>query len=500
MNIGDHIYSYLLALEASPTLDINELSSTLIKNGRNVIKFGFGQSPFPIPGTIVKDLKVHAERKEYMPVQGLPGLRKKVADYLQKRSSLSFHADQILIGPGSKELLSVIQQSIDLPLILPSPSWVSYAPQAILHRKNVHWIDTRRTEWMLKADLLEQYCMSNQIQGALLLLNYPSNPTGRIAQDSDLQALAEIARKYRLVVISDEIYGELTFDHRYRTISTYYPEGTIVTSGLSKWCGAGGWRLGFAAIPEHQSQLMKTMCSIASETYSCVSTPTQYAAIRAFEIDEYSEFIDSCSEILSFASKLLTRTFKQLDISCIEAQGGFYLFPSFEKYESFFSGLGISGDSEMCTYFLEELGIALLPGSVFGRDPGEWSCRLAFVDFDGKKALKVYNESSGIKEDEFAKAAFSKILNAIDQFENWHQHTRLSMKSKNLNMKNRYLKSVALITLISLSLSAGWAEHGTISDLRWMKWNLGLLTFFQKIIGLFLLRMIDGQQFPLTLQ
>ena len=121
-------------------------------------------------------------------------------------------------------------------------------------------------------------------------MNSPNNPSGTVC--SNLQEIAEVAKKYKLIILSDEIYSQLTFENRYRSISNFYPEGTIVSSGLSKWCGAGGWRLGFFAIPKQLNKLKNSLKILCSESFTSVSTPIQYAAVEAYRGD-HSKYLNA---------------------------------------------------------------------------------------------------------------------------------------------------------------------------------------------------------------
>ena len=129
-------------------------------------------------------------------------------------------------------------------LVIPAPSWVSYAPQARILGRRVSWLPTRGADgWRVKAQELEALCQADPTRPRILVLNYPSNPTGTTYRAEELQALADVVRKYRVIVLSDEIRGKLHHEGQHRSIVPMYPEGTIFSGGLSKWCGAGGWRL-----------------------------------------------------------------------------------------------------------------------------------------------------------------------------------------------------------------------------------------------------------------
>ena len=135
-------------LKPSATLAINEESNKLIISGKKVYKFGFGQSPFPIPDSIVLALKNFADKNTYLPMQGLEELRSAIANHLNKNNNNKFDSDDIIIGPGTKELMFLTQLAFEGDILLPAPSWVSYAPQALIAKNKVHWIQTNRvTNW-----------------------------------------------------------------------------------------------------------------------------------------------------------------------------------------------------------------------------------------------------------------------------------------------------------------------------------------------------------------
>ena len=134
------------SLAPSATLLINEESKALIEAGKTVYKLGFGQSPFPVPNVVVEALQQHAGEKDYLPVQGLASLRTAVAHYYLHTHQLHYKKENIMIGPGSKELILQLQMVLDADLLLPSPSWVSYAPQAHIVGSHVHWINTTEQE------------------------------------------------------------------------------------------------------------------------------------------------------------------------------------------------------------------------------------------------------------------------------------------------------------------------------------------------------------------
>ena len=270
-------------LQPSSTLAINEISSKMEQEGKKIFKFGFGQSPFKVPNDIVEELKENAYQNKYLPMQGLKELRDVVAKYTSQKKNYNYDSDNIIIGPGSKELMFLLHVIFDGEIILPVPSWVSYVPQAILGRNKFHRIETKRdNNWFPTGQEIEKIILKDQSKNYLLFLNSPNNPSGQVCEKLD--EISNIAKKYNLIILSDEIYSELTFNDNYKSISNYCPENTIISTGLSKWCGAGGWRLGYFIVPNALTDLKNMINVLASETFSAVSAPIQYAAIKPIKL------------------------------------------------------------------------------------------------------------------------------------------------------------------------------------------------------------------------
>ncbi len=390
----------------SATLLINERSKELIAQGQKVFRLGFGQSPFPVPAEVVDSLRHYAGEKDYLPVQGLLPLREAVSGYYKRFLGLEYDVSQIMIGPGSKELILGLKMVAEADIILPSPSWVSYEPQARIAQGNVHWIDcSEKDGWRVTPDGLEKVCQINPEKQKILILNYPSNPVGVTYNAGQLEAIAHVSRKYSLIVVADEIYGALTFDQGHQSLAQYYPEGTVVSSGLSKWCGAGGWRLGTFCFPEELSDVLYAMKSLASESFSAVSAPIQYAAISAFKgSSSIQNYIDNSNRILRIVAEYVYSELISMKVTMPKAEGGFYLFPNFEAYISSLRRHSVNTSVEFCEKLLTETGIALLPGSAFGRPLEELTCRLSYVDFDGEKLLNMVDNYPGISDREILDA------------------------------------------------------------------------------------------------
>ena len=396
-------------LKPSATLAINEESNKLKKAGKKIYKFGFGQSPFPIPDTIILALKNAANKNTYLPMQGLEDLRKAIANDLNNSNGNSFGPEHIVVGPGTKELMFLTQVAFNGDILLPAPSWVSYQPQALIAKNKVHWIQTdSNANWFPTAKQIEDKIKNIKNKNLLLFLNSPNNPSGTICEN--LKEIATIAKKYKLIILSDEIYSRLTFDKKYLSISNFYPEGTIISTGLSKWCGAGGWRLGFFAIPSQLKELKNSLKILCSESFTSVSAPIQYAAIEAYKGD-HSEYLRKVKKILSFIGNYVYENLKSNIINIAKPEGGFYLFPEFTNAK-------FSSSSEMCKDILNKTGVALLPGSDFGLDTSKMLARLSYTDFDGDNFLKNTLGSKKLDKADLKKNA-PNIVDGVALLKGW---------------------------------------------------------------------------------
>ncbi len=398
-------------LKPSSTLMINESSKKIEEQGNKIFKFGFGQSPFNVPQDVVDELKKNSYQNKYLPMQGLDQLREVIAKYTSSKKNFEYNSSNVLIGPGSKELMFLLQIIFDGEIILPAPSWVSYAPQAILGRNKIQILQTKReNNWFPTGQEIEEIILKDKKKNYLLFLNSPNNPSGQVCERLD--EISQIAKKYKLIILSDEIYSELCFKSNFQSISSFCPEKTIISNGLSKWCGAGGWRLGYFIIPEKLSDINKMINVLASETFSAVSAPIQYAAIKAYEND-HTKYITKSKNILRAVGEYVHSNLKSNKILINKPQGGFYLMPEFlnNKFES---------SSEMCNNILSNTGVALLPGSDFGFKPDRMLARLSFTDFDGQKFMDQIDENEKIDNDKIKKLA-PKIVEGVDKLKKWSE-------------------------------------------------------------------------------
>jgi aspartate aminotransferase len=398
-------------LKPSSTLKINEISRKLEDKGEKIFKFGFGQSPFQIPIDIVDALKDNAYQNKYLPMQGLEELREVVAKYTSTKKNYSYKSENVIIGPGSKELMFLLHILFEGDIILPAPSWVSYAPQAVLGRNKIQSIQTKKeNNWFPTGSDIEEVILKDVNKNYLLFLNSPNNPSGQICQN--LEEISDIAKKYNLIILSDEIYSELSLEENFKSISSFCPEKTIISTGLSKWCGAGGWRLGYFIIPDSLNILKDSINVLASETFSAVSAPIQYAAISAYTND-HSTYINNSRNILKAIGNYVYENLKSNKVLINKPQGGFYLMPEFlnKKFNT---------STEMCDNILKETGVALLPGSDFGFEKNKMLVRLSFTDFDGQIFMNEIQNKKKIDKDIILKLA-PKVVEGVYKLKKWSE-------------------------------------------------------------------------------
>ncbi len=415
-----HLNRNIARLSTSATVAIHQHCRKLLEEGAVVYRLGLGQSPFPVPELVVRALQQNAHQKEYLPVKGLPELRQVLAKQYYQSFGINCETSNIIIGPGSKELMFLLQLVYDGEIMIPMPAWVSYLPQARIVGRQVNTIMTSyENSWKITPDQLETICRLDPGRARLLILNYPSNPTGQTYSKEELVELTSIFRKYKILVLSDEIYGKITFDNSHTSLVTIYPEGTILSSGLSKWCGAGGWRLGFFVVPECITWLIDAMAIVASETYTSTSAPIQYAAITAFQSHlELDSYVLQCRTILERLSIIVMETLTSADIKVLPPRGGFYVFPDFDNYRDVLATKNILTSKDLCQQLLADTGVAILPGSDFGQDESELTARIAFIDFDGKKALDNYPHDNIINESYIYKYC-GKTIEAVKHITDW---------------------------------------------------------------------------------
>ncbi len=410
---------HVSGLRESSTLAINMRARALRQAGRRVAHFGFGQSPFPVPEPLQDALRANVHQSAYLPTQGLPALREAVVDFYAEHFGYPhLSPDLTFVGPGSKELLFQLIYLLEGDLLIPAPSWVSYGPQAYLRGKKVVRLPTRRDNgYKLTADSLDAVCDQLGHGPKLLVLNNPNNPTGSVYTDAECRDLAAICRAYGIIVLCDEIYAMLDFTGRPQaSIARHYPEGCVISGGLSKVFAAGGYRLGVMMLPPELAQLRHPLVSLISETFSAVSAPTQYAAITAYrDFDQLRPFVERTRGIHEVVCRYVHRRLSAAGLACPRPDGGFYLFPDFNAQREGLRAQGILTSQHLAESLLEPHGIAALPGSDFYLPASYLGLRISPVDYEGAAALELPGEPSDF--DVHQDPVFGHIRYGCDQFE-----------------------------------------------------------------------------------
>ena len=337
---------------------------------KDAISLGIGEPDFVTPWHI-REAGVYSLEQghtKYTSNAGLSRLRAAASEYLMRRFELSFSPEDIFITVGGSEAIDLCIRSLVDPgdeVIIPVPSFVCYGPLVTMACGVPVYVETKaENEFKLTAEELRAAITPRT---KLLVLPYPNNPTGAILERADLEAIAEVLRGTDIMVLSDEIYAELTYGQRHVSPCNLpeLKERTMLVNGFSKAYAMTGWRLGYVCGPR---PIMKQMLKI--HQYGIMSAPTtsQYAAIEAFRNGDGD--IETMRESYNKRRKLLLKGLRDLGLACFEPRGAFYMFPKI-------GGFGLSSD-EFCTRFLQEERVAIIPGTAFGQG-GEGFARICYA-------------------------------------------------------------------------------------------------------------------------
>ncbi|MFE7034040.1 pyridoxal phosphate-dependent aminotransferase [Streptomyces sp. NPDC057621] len=367
----------------SATLAIDEAVSARRAAGHNVLHLGFGEAGLPVAPGLAEVLDDARLRNGYGPVAGSPQARTAAASWFTTRG-VPTEADQILFAPGSKPLLFALLAAIGGDLVLPRPSWVSYAAQAALLGRRVISVPVpAEAGGVPDPDLLEQALRQARADGArpgVLVLTVPDNPTGTVAPAEQVKAVCAIADRHGLAVISDEIYAELTHHGTAPSPVHHLAERTVVTTGLSKSLALGGWRIGFTRTPSSPwgQRLHRELTGIASEIWSSLAAPMQ--AVAAHALSDPPEVTAHIAASRRLHARIATEVHTRLlaaGAHCRPPQAGFYLYPDFAPAREALNAQGITTSADLATTLLKRHDIATLPGSTFGEPDTTLTLRLA---------------------------------------------------------------------------------------------------------------------------
>ena len=360
-------------IKPSPTIAVTTKAAELRAAGKDVIGLGAGEPDFNTPSAICEAAKKAMDegKTKYTPVGGTPELKQAIIDKFKCDNGLEFSTDEIIAGTGGKQIIfNAILATINPEdeVIIPAPYWVSY-PDIVVFAGGKPVTVECDSSFKLKPEQLEAAITEKT---KWLILNSPSNPTGAAYSKEELKALADVLLKYPHVwVMSDDIYEHLVYDgFEFATIASVEPalqDRVLTINGVSKAYSMTGWRIGYAGGPV---ELVKAMTKLQSQSTSNPSSISQAAAVEALNGDQ--SFLDEWCAAFVKRRDLVVDKLNAIDgISCAKPEGAFYVYPSCEGLigKKTPDGQMIESSTELATYFLESVGVAVVPGVAFGLDP-----------------------------------------------------------------------------------------------------------------------------------
>jgi aspartate aminotransferase len=372
------------AVTQSATLAVNERLRALRAAGKPVLHLAFGEAGLPVLPELGAVLADSAQHNYYGPVTGSPAAREAAAGYFDRRG-LPTDPGQVLMAPGSKALLYALLTVLPGDLVLPTPSWVSYAAQAALAGKRVIGVPIpTRAGGVPDPERLAAALADAKADGArpgVLILTVPDNPTGTLAPKDLLAEVCDVADREGLVVISDEIYRDLCQrPEDFTSPAELLPERTVVTSGLSKNLALGGYRIGFVRLPDGPlgDELRPGLVGVASEVWSSLATPMQQvAAVALAEPQGVTDRIVASRRLHGTVTVRVHDILLRAGATCRPPEGGFYLYPDFDGLRAGLAGIGVHTGRELAGLLLDRFGVGVLAGTEFGDDQNALRFRLA---------------------------------------------------------------------------------------------------------------------------
>lgn len=337
----------------------------------DAISLGVGEPDFDTPWRIRDEAIYSLEqgRTFYTSNSGLKSLKEEISKYLERRYNLYYSPNsEIMVTVGGSEAIDIALRAMLDPgdeVLIPQPSYVSYAPCTILAGGKPVYIDLKEEdEFRLTPEELEEAVTDKT---KVLILPFPNNPTGAVMEKKDLEAVAQFVIDHDLFVLTDEIYAELTYLEKHVSIASLpgMRERTVYINGFSKAYAMTGWRLGYACAPE---ELLKQMLKIHQYAIMCAPTNSQYAAVEALR--NCQDDVDRMREEYDHRRRYLMDRFRSMRLQCFEPFGAFYIFPSIREF-------GMTSD-EFATKLLKTKKVAVVPGTAFG-DCGEGFIRISYA-------------------------------------------------------------------------------------------------------------------------
>ncbi len=366
MNINDVISTRAASIPPSGIRKFFDIVSEM----KDAISLGVGEPDFVTPWHI-REAGIYSLEKgstHYSSNTGVLELRQEISKYLTRKFDIEYNPiNQIIVTVGGSEAIDIAMRSVINPgdeVLIPEPSFVCYKPCTVLAGGiPVPITTTAEDNFKLTPEALKAAITPKT---KLLVLPYPNNPTGGIMEKEDLEKIAAVLRDTNIVVLSDEIYAELTYGQKHISIASLpgMYERTVIVSGFSKAYAMTGWRLGYVTGPK---ELISVMLKIHQYAIMCAPTTSQYAAIDALRNGD--DDIDYMREEYDNRRRLVIKSFREMGLDCFEATGAFYLFPSIKS-------TGMTSQ-DFCEKLLKEQKVAVVPGDAFG-ESGEGHIRASY--------------------------------------------------------------------------------------------------------------------------
>lgn len=343
----------------------------IVSEMKDVISLGVGEPDFDTPWHIREEGIYALEKGKtfYTSNAGLKELRYEISNYLKRTQNIIYNPDnEIIVTVGGSEAIDIglrAMVNVGDEVIIPQPSYVSYEPCAVLAGATPVIIDLKEeNEFRLTANELKN-AITNKTR--ILILPFPNNPTGAIMEQKDLEVIARVCIENDIYVMSDEIYGELSYKEKHVSIASIagMKERTILINGFSKAYAMTGWRLGYACGPK---EIIEQMVKIHQYAIMCAPTTSQYSAVEALKKGD--EDVKLMRESYNQRRRFLMNAFKEIGLKCFEPYGAFYVFPCIKEF-------GMTSE-EFAMKFLEEEHVAVVPGTAFG-DSGEGFLRISYA-------------------------------------------------------------------------------------------------------------------------
>ncbi len=378
-------------VKPSPTLAMDAKAKEMKARGEDIVNFGVGEPDFDTPENI-KQAAVKALKDgftKYTPVGGILPLKDAIIGKFRADNGLEYSREEIIVSCGAKHSLYNIAQALFGPgdeVIIPSPYWVSYPAQVLLNDATPVFVKTFEDDsFMLRPEALEG-AITDKTKA--LILNSPSNPTGLTYDRKAIEAIAEVALRHGIYVISDEIYEKLLYDGAEHvsiaSLSKEMKDRTVVVNGLSKSHAMTGWRIGYVGGP---ADVVKAMTKVQSQSTSNPTSIAQVAAVEALTGPQ--DFLQTMLTEFDKRRKYLVGELNSMpSLSCVMPNGAFYAFPN----TSGVYGGKVRSSSELALYLLNEAKVALVPGDAFGDDD---FIRISYATSieDIKKAVERINQA-----------------------------------------------------------------------------------------------------------